>query len=313
MSALTAVTTAFPKTDELLALIFARDINQAKALADLTTVLSPRQRADLEAYIEFCLGEGLSLEYQAQSYQVINDDMVREQAFFMRKKRYRHDTYAAVADAVYHDPTYMQHYMVGLALSTFFWASHRAIHGFFMEQLMLEKEQRGSGGDYLELGPGHGLFIMEAMRAGEFDRYVGVDISATSADLTRRVLGSGKFGAFDGFDIKNQDFLAFEPDRKFDMVVMGEILEHVEAPQLFLDKVTDLLAPGGIVYLTTAINAPAVDHIYLYRTYEEVVEQIEAAGLKVRAELLVGYAGMSYEDSMAKSLPVLPAVVCERA
>lgn len=296
----------FPQTDALLARICAGDPNQAKALADLA--LAPRQQADLEAYITFCVSEGFDLDYQAGAYLKIVADMFREQAFFMRRKRYRHSTYAEVADFVYHDPDYMQRYMVGLALTTFFWASHRELHAFFRAHLPDQQ-----GGDYLELGPGHGLFFMEAMRGTQFDRYWGVDISATSADLTRRVLQSGHFGQFDGYRIVVQDFLEFTPDRRFDMVVMGEILEHVETPQRFLDQVAALLTDDGTVHLTTAINAPAVDHIYLYRTYDEVVAQIEAAGLKVRDECLVGYAGRSYEESMARTLPVLVGAVCERA
>ena len=51
---------------------------------------------------------------------------------------------------------------------------------------------------------------------------------------------------------------------------MGEVLEHVEQPEVFLRRIADLAKDDAYIFITTCINAPAVDHIYLWRTTDEL-------------------------------------------
>jgi 2-polyprenyl-3-methyl-5-hydroxy-6-metoxy-1,4-benzoquinol methylase len=94
---------------------------------------------------------------------------------------------------------------------------------------------------------------------------------------------------------------------------MGEVLEHVEAPLAFLAKIRSLAAPGGFVFVTTAINAPAVDHIWLFRSPAEVTAMAAAAGLRVTAELVVPYTGLSLEESLRTRMPINIALALTRA
>ena len=43
-----------------------------------------------------------------------------------------------------------------------------------------------------------------------------------------------------------------------------------------------MLVPGGTAFIGTALNAPNADHLYLYRTSEEVAAQLRRAGFRVR-------------------------------
>jgi 2-polyprenyl-3-methyl-5-hydroxy-6-metoxy-1,4-benzoquinol methylase len=63
--------------------------------------------------------------------------------------------------------------------------------------------------------------------------------------------------------------------------VSVEVLEHLEDPPAFLRALYGMLRKGGVGYITAAINAPNADHIYLYRSIEEVLKEIEAAGFKM--------------------------------
>src|SRR5580700_3344648 len=93
------------------------------------------------------------------------------------------------------------------------------------------------------------------------------------------------------------------------MIVMGEVLEHVEAPLRFLERARELMAPGGTLFATTCINSPALDHIHLFRNAEEIAELAADAGLRIEDQLVLPYHGTSLEESAKKRLPVNIALV----
>lgn len=73
----------------------------------------------------------------------------------------------------------------------------------------------------------------------------------------------------------------FGDKEKYNFVVLNEILEHVEKPMEYLNGTRFVLAKNGHAFLTFAIRAPQIDHIYHYRNKEEALEQINRAGLSV--------------------------------
>lgn len=54
-----------------------------------------------------------------------------------------------------------------------------------------------------------------------------------------------------GYDVVVHDLTTAPMDERFELVVMGEVIEHLGAPQPFLDHVRASLADGGRVVLTT--------------------------------------------------------------
>lgn len=54
-----------------------------------------------------------------------------------------------------------------------------------------------------------------------------------------------------GYNIRHGDAESFHLDQQFDVVVAGELIEHLSNPGLFLDCVRDHLRPGGKLVLTT--------------------------------------------------------------
>jgi hypothetical protein len=65
------------------------------------------------------------------------------------------------------------------------------------------------------------------------------------------------------------------------------LLEHVPEPKVLLDQVRHGLRPGGIAYLTGAVNAPQPDHISLFRSPEELTALVEGQGLQINRKLVV--------------------------
>lgn len=278
-------------------------------LDDALAYLTKDETEELSEYIRYCLDGGLDLPELVSCYLTILDDTFEEQLNFMRTNAYRHSTFLEVADSVYFNQEYMTRYMHGLALTAFIWPNHVDIRRFFLENLPRDK-----AGHYLEIGPGHGFFFMTAMQLGSFDRFSGIDISKASLDLTRRIIGHHFPQESRRVELVESDFLkSTMSDGPFAAIVMGEVLEHVERPQDFLARIAELAAPDTYIFVTTCINAPAIDHIYLYRAPEEVVEMIEAAGLKVRNRYTGAYFGKSLEQSLRQNLPINIAFVLEKA
>ena len=62
---------------------------------------------------------------------------------------------------------------------------------------------------------------------------------------------------------------------------MGEVLEHLDEPLLILNKLSSLLSENGYLWLTTPTNAPALDHVYLFRSRQEIIDLLEEADLQI--------------------------------
>lgn len=78
------------------------------------------------------------------------------------------------------------------------------------------------------------------------------------------------------------DFLSYkwlpEDMGYFDYIVAGEVIEHLEDPQQFIDGVYKLLKPGGIFALSTPfeerISQPAVSHEHIWAFTLEDIKQL---------------------------------------
>jgi hypothetical protein len=103
------------------------------------------------------------------------------------------------------------------------------------------------------------------------------------------------------------------PGAPFDAIVLGEVIEHVEQPLAFLRRAVALAGPDTWLHVTTCVNSPAIDHIYLFGTDAEVEAMLAEAGLDVQDRLLLGHATRTLEQSRADKLPINVAYVCQVA
>lgn len=278
---------------------------QRAFLVNSTNSMSDEEKLTLESYIDYCTCSGQTVEYLAKCYDLIVKDTLREQLFFQKHKRYRYSSYAEVADSVYLNDEYMAMYMHGLAITAFLWPNHRKMRRYFLDAI-----PKKSTGNYLEIGPGHGVYLLSAMQLTSYEHFEGIDISPKSIELTRRILESGKFAIPGSFDLHCRDFLADQgTGRKYDAIVMGEVLEHVEEPLSFLRTIRSLASEDSFIYITTCINAPAIDHIYLFESVESLEDVICTSGLSIADRLIVPYEDMSLDESAEKRMPVNVAYV----
>lgn len=293
--------------EQFIARVTSENPLQASFLENSLKALSPEEYSALVTYMEYCTENGQTVEDLAASYNLIVKDTLAEQIFFRRNKRYRFSTYAEVAGQVYLNEDYMSKYMHGLALTSFLWPNHVDLRRFFLRTL--PRDQKGK---YLEIGPGHGFYFMQSMKHTAYERFEGVDISPTSVRMTNEILASGKFGKFENYSVAERDFLGSELNAPYDAIVMGEVLEHVEQPVVFLRRIKELAAPGAYIYITTCINSPAFDHIYLFTSPEHLEGIIAESGLEVREKLILPYHGMSLEETNRRLLPINVGYVLAR-
>jgi SAM-dependent methyltransferase len=294
---------------EVVQEVIRRKPMHRKFLQESIRALDAAERLEAERYIEFMRAEGLSPSSLASAYLVIVDDTFREELRFRETGRYRYSTFAEANEAVYSNAGYMRDYMVGLALSSFWWRNHSLMRRFFKQQL---SQLCREGATYREVGPGHGMYLLEALRSGRFSSYEGVDVSATSIQLTRRVVEGGFFGPLPLVRLLHADFLASRDLEPTDVLVMGEVLEHLEDPHVFMRRAAEVVLPGGRLFLTTCINAPAVDHLYNPETVVALESLFALHGFSIVERVLLGRDGKPIDECERQRLAINVAYVLAR-
>ena len=232
------------------------------------------------------------LESYASDYRTMCQNLNEEEYFFRRNGRYRFSSYAQVADFVYHNDEYMRAYMRGLLVSQVLWTNHIGTTSCFKNDFL---EGLGSGLNGLEIGPGHGLFTHCALQTGKFVHYEGWDISESSLDETARTLqalGHGHTTA--ELHVRDAAELAGQ-GQKYDAITISEVLEHTEDPQSILNQIYAGLNVGGMVFVNVPLNCPAIDHIFLYQSEEEIRWQVEKSGLQIRSLVQIPVTGFTLE------------------
>ena len=294
----------------LIETISAKDQFQAKYLKEAVADLSEEEKLSFESVLNYFISGGYDLDYLAKSYLVIVQDTMREQKYFFDYKKYRYASYDEVAGHVYDDPEYMHHYMAGLVLTKYLWHTHRQIMRWYES-----KSKTVAGDRYFEIGPGHGDYFASAMLNMKCKEYIAVDISETSVEMTKAFVKHfiDFYKISPEYSIINKNFLDFDNRTLFDVIIMGEVLEHVEQPLKFLQKIKNLASDDAFIYITTAINAPAVDHIYLFDSIGSVINLINEAGMKVDDYLAVtAQPSLSLEKAIRKKYPITIALVLKK-
>jgi 2-polyprenyl-3-methyl-5-hydroxy-6-metoxy-1,4-benzoquinol methylase len=227
-------------------------------------------------YEKFVHTLGRDLDYGIECYLTMLADVMYEQVRFLETGEYSSKSFQEVQQRVYSNPEVMEYYMHGLMISNFLWVHHYRMLSFFVDAL---PRYRKTTRRYLEIGGGHGLYLSEALAVLDGGTtFEVIDISERSLEISKLFVDSHKVR------FMLSDIYAFEAGEKYDFITMGEVLEHVEEPVKLLERVHDLLTNQGHIFITVPINSPAIDHIYLFRSTQEIRNALNAAHLEIVEE-----------------------------
>lgn len=220
----------------------------------------------VKGYVKFCI-EHLLLQKELE-----------------KSGHYKHDDFDRANSEVYGNPEVMEgYYLSGLYLSTIFWPNHLKMFLFFLDKFT---KNITIGGKCCEIGVGHGLLISSLLKEREDLSALGLDISMSALNFTERLMlerGINKHN----YELKKRDIRSGVPcaDSTFDAVISAEVLEHLDNPCSLLMEIARILKQGGQAYITTAIFAASIDHIYLFESADDAKRMILDSGLIIKEEL----------------------------
>jgi len=235
-------------------------------------------------YVGYLSSQNISLEWAVEAFLSLCDDMIQCQAYFLKTGRYPAvNKKATVYENIHNSKSRMKAYMIGLALSLYLWPTHYEMFSFLRSEI---KKYSDAVHSYLEIGPGHGLFLMNALNIlKNLKRIVAVDISEESIRETQSI--TKYFLDNKEIEFHVSDILEFVSDEEYDFIVAGEVLEHVEEPHEVLKKIRSLLKDNGLCFISTCANAPAPDHLYHFKTIEEIKKLITSNSFFIQKERIL--------------------------
>ncbi len=102
-------------------------------------------------------------------------------------------------------------------------------------------EKFAQPGRMIDVGCAAGFFASEAQKRGW--QVEGLDVSSFAVDYTRATVGiDAHHGSLTEVDL---------PESAYDLVTMYDVIEHVPDPKAYVQRVAELLRPGGIFELAT--------------------------------------------------------------
>jgi 2-polyprenyl-3-methyl-5-hydroxy-6-metoxy-1,4-benzoquinol methylase len=273
--------------------------------------LSRRFRSAAPADLAFCewlcgpimRATGARLPTYCDDYRWLCGMLLEEELFFRRENRYRLSTFAEAERTVYADRLFMARYLNGLFMTQLWWQNHSNVLRYYRDVFLSGNKQNYK---HLEIGPGHGLFLVLAASAPNAGSIAGWDVSPASIAATQEAMLA--MGASRPFKLSLVNM--FEaPVEQFDSVTFSEVLEHLEDPASALAAISKLLAPDGRAFIHAPVNSPAPDHLWLFRSPEEIVDLVEQSGLVIEDTLFAPATGATLQTAREKALTISTVVV----
>ncbi|NQU44602.1 class I SAM-dependent methyltransferase [bacterium] len=139
----------------------------------------------------------------------------------------------------------------------------------------------------LDVGCGDGYFL--ALLAERGIRADGIDGSADAIERSKRRLGE-RAG-----DLRCCFIQEFKPDEPYDLLMCGEVLEHIEDDEGFLKEMHRIAAPDATLVLTVPVDMSlwseadaAAGHFRRY-TKDEIFGKLRRAGFEPEEHVIWGF------------------------
>lgn len=197
---------------------------------------------------------------------------------------YEHKSYRECYDAVYADKAAMDDYLWGVYLTNFLWVHHLELSAFFETRFVAKLPERAA---LIELAPGHGGWGLVAMHRRPDARLEGFDISPSSIEIARSLAAAAGLAGRARYELRDALDLTSHPAGSADACICNFLVEHLEQPDRLFEVIEHVLAPGGKAFVSGALTAAQVDHIYEFRRESELVLLAERHRMRVLEALSV--------------------------
>jgi len=139
----------------------------------------------------------------------------------------------------------------------------------------------------LDIGSGRGFMLYYLKRYFGYRRTAGTQISKNAYEFSRTTLG---------LEIYDKDLLELEfPDESFDVATVWQVLEHVQRPEQYIEKLRRLLRKGGHIIVEVPnyhswtraltrkywLGLDLAHHIYFF-TPRTLCRMLEKHGFRIR-------------------------------
>ena len=205
-------------------------------------------------------------------------ETMQEQLYLKKFNTYRSIKEKKSNLKLYNSNFKMKKYILALMLTQIYWNSHVQIFKWYKKKIKNLNLKY-----FLEIGSGHGLLSKELIKKKNLKGVI-CDISQQSLNFTKNILGN--FIKSNKIEFKKIDFFDLKPNKKFDFVVMGEVIEHVDNPIKFLKKVKTIITKDGKIFISTCANCAQVDNIYHFKSIEQIRNLIKKTKLRIISELI---------------------------
>lgn len=153
------------------------------------------------------------------------------------------------------------------------------------------------GDKILDIGCSQGITSISLAKEGK--NVIGIDCEISRIEYAKK--DQQKENIKDNLEFICDDFLLHDFDTKFDTIIMGEVLEHVFNPNLFLEKAKNLLTSNGRIIVTVPFGInPFPNHkrtYYFLELFKQINKRVYVSDV-VFIESWIGFvADLSNKNS----------------
>jgi 2-polyprenyl-3-methyl-5-hydroxy-6-metoxy-1,4-benzoquinol methylase len=240
-----------------------------------------------------------------KGYSAFVSNVNRSQMQYEIKGSYEFSSYDEVFSKVYDNNAFMEHYHWGVYLTTFAWEHHLKLYNFFVQQFIkyLPSEPKTA----IDLGAGSGIWSMLLADSFKNMTMQAVDISETSVNHATALIKVNKMA--EQIKVRLDDALTFKLDEPGEIGISCFLIEHLESPEQLLLNLASNIKDNGYAFVTAALTAAEIDHIFEIRHESELILMAEKAGFRVISSF--SSSPSSYPEKM-NFLPRSMAMVLQK-
>lgn len=212
-----------------------------------------------------------------QAYESFTLAVNFAQARYEAAGRYVNKSSPELYAELYGQKTEMTSYILGVYATNFLWSHHLDLADLFESRFI---SRLNGTMKLVELGSGHGGWGLWASSKVTGLALTGIDISPTSVEVASRLATAAQLNSKAIYlEGDATDTSAATPE--YDAAISCFLLEHLEEPLKLFNSIASRVKPGGLGFVTAALTAAQIDHIYEFKKESELVVMAEAAGFRV--------------------------------